>query len=119
MQPALRTQAAVSMQTPGGAVAMPAFGTPASAALLGPFPVLATMMRQELERNAMAYVQGAGHLIDFSMSDDDNSDSSSMADSVMTDSISLPPLTEQSIGATAMVGAAAAAVTLLKLRGGL
>jgi hypothetical protein len=119
------------MQAPAGAQLMnmpQIYNNPQNVALLmGPFPVLATMMRESLQRTAAAYVQGATNLLDLSMSD-------AMSDSTMSDSMSdamsdysydaemseigLPPLDEQSITTTAIVGATAAAIALLNLRGG-
>ena len=119
------------MQSPAGAQLMnmpQIYNNPQNVALLmGPFPVLATMMRESLQRTAAAYVQGATNLLDLSMSD-------AMSDSTMSDSMSdamsdysydaemseigLPPLDEQSITTTAIVGATAAAIALLNLRGG-
>ena len=115
-QPALRQQAAVQMQANGAGAQllhMPqVYNNPQNAALLmGPFPVLATMMRESLQQTAAAYVQGATNLLDLSMSDDDAA-MSEVSDAEM------PPLDEQSISSTAMVGATAAAIALLNLRGG-
>jgi hypothetical protein len=130
-QPALRRLGTLQMQAPAGAQLMnmpQIYNNPQNVALLmGPFPVLATMMRESLQRTAAAYVQGATNLLDLSMSD-------AMSDSTMSDSMSdamsdysydaemseigLPPLDEQSITTTAIVGATAAAIALLNLRGG-
>lgn len=130
-QPALRRHGTHQMQAPAGAQLMnmpQIYNNPQNVALLmGPFPVLATMMRESLQRTAAAYVQGATNLLDLSMSE-------TMSDSTMSDSMSdamsdysydaemseigLPPLDEQSITTTAIVGATAAAIALLNLRGG-
>mmetsp|Transcript_13346 Transcript_13346/g.34224 ORF Transcript_13346/g.34224 Transcript_13346/m.34224 type:complete len:173 (+) Transcript_13346:2-520(+) len=117
MQPALRTQAAVNMHGPAMNMNMPALNTPGAALLMSPFPVLATMMKEQLQASALRYVQGANDLMDMAMSDDGMSDTASMlSDSI--DEAALPPQ-EESIGATAMVGAAAAAMALMQLRGGM
>ena len=135
-QPALRRHGTHQMQAPAGAQLMnmpQIYNNPQNVALLmGPFPVLATMMRESLQRTAAAYVQGATNLLDLSMSE--TMSDSTMSDSTMSDSMSdatsdysydaemseigLPPLDEQSITTTAIVGATAAAIALLNLRGG-
>jgi len=108
-QPALRAQATANFVEPAGLVQTPIWNNPQQAALLmGPFPILATMMREQLQQQAMNYVNGAQQLLDLSMSDDD---------AAMSDISDIPPLDEQSIGTTAIVGATAAAVALLQLRG--
>jgi len=115
--PALRTPP-MSMSAAAGGVQLPTVVNPQQAALLmGPFPVLATMMREQLQQTAMNYVQGANTLMDFAMSESGGDDA--MSDIAMSEVSEVPPLDEQSMGATVMVGATAAAVALMQLgRGG-
>ena len=80
------------------------------ALLMSPTPILAQMVRQQLAASANLVAQGANALVDLSASDDGipgmvpvEDESSGMGES-------------QSIGSTAMVTAAAAALALMKLR---
>merc|ERR1711924_30370 len=68
------------------------------AALMSPFPVLAQMMYQSLQQSAAATASAASSLLDLSVSEDLTED-------------------EELTGATAMVGAAAAAVALYRMTG--
>ena len=107
--PALRAQQP-AFQPAGAPFVEQNAQTHAAALLMSPMPVLATMMRQQLQMSAMQYAQGANNLLDLASSDDDLL--------TQTGDISMSDVDAQAdIGTTAMVGAAAAAIALMNLRG--
>lgn len=106
--PALRAQQP-AFQPAGAPFVEQNAQTHAAALLMSPMPVLATMMRQQLQMSAMQYAQGANNLLDLASSDDDLL--------TQTSDISMSDVEQADIGTTAMVGAAAAAIALMNLRG--
>ena len=92
-----------------------------NAMLMSPIPVLAQMVRKNLEESATAAVQGATNLVDFASTNSiyggDTGDVPMLDDLPnMEDGAAAASGGSGAMGSTAMVGAAAAALALMNIR---